>query len=399
MAVSPLALAAAALLAAATAARQDAPAPGGPIDPGLLDGPQLFARACATCHGLDGSGTGPTVLDRPARDFREGGFSFGNTPEAVLRTITHGIPGTPMPAWEQALTEEQRRVLAQHVLALGPPQREVSEQETRLVVGDRPVFVRGILPPVDEGARLVPRGLLAGTPDGLTFQYDLDGVRLLAVRAGEFARRTDWGGRGGTPLEPLGRVVWSDAGEAPRLAWSRAGQHGERWALQARLLATTVAGERAEVSCALVDPRDGMPVVALLTESPSAAAAHGIPGFRRRLRLAPAPGVGVVDLRLVLSDGPQDSTRLEPAGWPAQELALDDRPRWRLVQREDGTAVAIGLSAPLALRDGGVTARRQPGGVEVALFTSGEAFLELAILSTSHLAPEAEQSLRAENAR
>lgn len=397
MAVPPLALAALALLAAA-AAPQEAPAAGGPIDPELLDGPTLFARACATCHGLDGSGTGPTVLDRPARNFKEGGFSFGNTPEAVFRTLTHGIPGTPMPAWEQALTEGQRRVLAEHVLSLGPPQREVSDEETRLSVGDEPVFVRGILPPVDEGARQVPRGLLAGTPDGLSFQYDLDGLRLLAVRAGEFARRTDWGGRGGTPLEPLGRVVWSDAGETPRLRWESAGRHGERRPLRARLLATHLAGTRAEISWALVGDGDGAPV-ALVTESPSAAVAHELPGFRRRLRLAPAPGTGVADLRLVLDDGAPVTTRIEPAAWPAGAVPLDARPHWRLVERGESAVEVLGLAAPVLPRPGAVTARRRPAGVELALQALAGTEIELTILATTHLTPEAELALRAENQR
>src|SRR6185295_1999320 len=63
----------------------------------------LFAKTCATCHGLDGSGQGPSVLDRPARNFKDGGFSFGNTADAIFNTISSGIPGTPMPAFADAL--------------------------------------------------------------------------------------------------------------------------------------------------------------------------------------------------------------------------------------------------------------------------------------------------------
>src|SRR5262245_49793712 len=57
---------------AATAAPK-APVEADPVAVGL------FARNCATCHGIDGSGQGPSVLDRPARNFKDGGFSFGNT--------------------------------------------------------------------------------------------------------------------------------------------------------------------------------------------------------------------------------------------------------------------------------------------------------------------------------
>ena len=38
-----------------------------------------FAELCAPCHGATGDGKGTTVLDRPARSFKDGGFSFGNT--------------------------------------------------------------------------------------------------------------------------------------------------------------------------------------------------------------------------------------------------------------------------------------------------------------------------------
>jgi mono/diheme cytochrome c family protein len=190
------------------------------------DAVALFARNCATCHGLDGSGTGPSVLDRPARNFKEGGFSFGNTAEAIARTLAHGIPGSPMPSFEGVLSEVERRALAEYVVTLGPPVKEVSEAETIMVVKDRPLIVRGILPPLVEGGPKIPRGLLVGLPDGLTFEYDVDGVRLLAVRQGDFVKRTDWGGRGGTPLEPLGRLIWSDApGGNPPQRWCLA--HGE----------------------------------------------------------------------------------------------------------------------------------------------------------------------------
>jgi mono/diheme cytochrome c family protein len=163
-----------------------------------------FVRACATCHGADGSGTGPTVLDRPARDFKSGGFSFGNTPDALFRTITYGIPGTPMPAFGSAYPEAERVRLAEYVRSLGPPVEELDASDRVVVVTDRPRVVRGILPPVVENAPLRPRGLLIGTPEGLAFEYRIDGLRLLAVRQGEFVERTDWVGRGGTPLKPLG---------------------------------------------------------------------------------------------------------------------------------------------------------------------------------------------------
>ncbi len=182
----------------------DAGEAGVAVDP---PGRAVFLKACATCHGEDGSGQGVTVLDRPARSFRDGGFSFGNTTEALQRTITTGIPGTPMPGFGGSLREEDLVAVAAYVGSLGPPAAAVDARDAVLSVGPAPLVVRGILAPIAPDAPLRPRGLLIGTTDGLSFEYRIDDVRLLGVREGGFVERTDWTGRGGTPLRPLGQVV------------------------------------------------------------------------------------------------------------------------------------------------------------------------------------------------
>lgn len=252
-----------------------------------VDAPALFASNCAKCHGLDGSGTGPTVLDRPARNFKEGGFSFGNTPAVIARTIAHGIPGSPMPSFEGAFSDEQLRALAEYVVTLGPPVKEVSEAETLLHVTDRPLVVRGILPPIEEGGPITPRGLLIGTTDGLTFEYSADDVRLLAVRQGDFVKRTDWGDRGGSPLEPLGKVIatsergtgtWSLAGvDEPSLQ----GTSVEARSLTCRLMATTTA-TGPTVSYALVGADQHDAPYAFVEEVPGLAKLGDRTGFSRR---------------------------------------------------------------------------------------------------------------------
>ncbi len=173
-------------------------------------GRELFVKLCAQCHGVDGNGQGTVELDRPARSFRDGGFSFGNTSDAIVRTITNGIPGTPMPGFD-ALVLEERRALADHVRALGP-QDDSEPPQTIALVGDETRMLRGHLGPIVEGGPESPRGLLVGIPSGLTFSFDVDGLRLRGVHVGGFADRVDWTGRGGTSLEPLGRVLHSVGG-------------------------------------------------------------------------------------------------------------------------------------------------------------------------------------------
>jgi mono/diheme cytochrome c family protein len=182
---------------------------------------KLFVVNCASCHGATGDGKGTTELDRPARSFQDGGFSFGNTPEALFKTISTGIPGSPMAGFDSSLTEEERRLLADYVVTLGPPVEEVQEADMILAVHDRPVVVRGLLPALGEGLSTHPRGMLIGDPSGITFEYRVDDVRLLALRQGGFVKRTDWSGRGGTPLEPLGKAVHLVEGGKPEATFFR----------------------------------------------------------------------------------------------------------------------------------------------------------------------------------
>jgi putative heme-binding domain-containing protein len=56
-------------------------------------GMRLFRSACAACHGLQGAGgsNGPSLTT--------GAFKHGGSDEALFRSITKGIPDTPMAAF------------------------------------------------------------------------------------------------------------------------------------------------------------------------------------------------------------------------------------------------------------------------------------------------------------
>lgn len=79
----------------------------------------LYERHCASCHGPEGRGDGPSAagLRPPPADFvvhvghhREGEFFW---------LITHGVPRTAMPAFQSVLTDEERWLLARYVRELG----------------------------------------------------------------------------------------------------------------------------------------------------------------------------------------------------------------------------------------------------------------------------------------
>lgn len=270
--------------AASTEAPPPAPAPP------ARSGSQVYLEHCATCHGVSGDGKGETVLDRPARSFLDGGFSFGNTVEAVFRTVTNGIGGTPMPGFKTTLSDAERRAVAAHVVGLGPEPVPEPGAEANLIVRDRPVFARGQFPAVADGAPEVTRGLLVGTTDGLTFQYAIDDVRLLAVRQGEFARRSDWSGRGGTPLEPQGRMLHAVAGGAPPPMFAARDDAGGDVPLHARLRSTRIEGTSAWVHYELAETAGARRVRAVVRERGEAVSHEHGSGFRRVIELSAIEG-------------------------------------------------------------------------------------------------------------
>ncbi|MEM1450204.1 MAG: c-type cytochrome [Planctomycetota bacterium] len=189
------------------------PGEGGPMVMARASGPvptkTLFAEHCARCHGEDGSGQGTTELERPARSFLDGGYTYGNTLQAVMRTLEHGIPGTPMPAFGESLTMQQRSSLARYVIDLGPPSTEVAPGEGVLEIGERPTVVHGMVVDREVAPEGEPRALVVGFPGGTSFLYRKTDATLLALRQGDFLERKDWRGRGGEPLRLLGATTWS----------------------------------------------------------------------------------------------------------------------------------------------------------------------------------------------
>jgi hypothetical protein len=252
-----------------------------PEEPRPPPDPQaLYAQHCALCHGPTGDGDGSLKLDRPARSFRQGGFSFGNTEEAVFRTISSGIGGTPMPGFQKVLTEAERRALALHVIALGPEQVPGPGFASILNVGARPLVVRAQFPPLVAGAPEFARGLLIGNTDGLSYQYRADDVRLLAVRQGPFADRKDWGERGGSAIEPLGRLIFlADPDGDPTHEWER----DDGAVLQAVLRGTATDGSSATIRYDLM--RESGRVYATITETCRALSFSAGSGFVRDFRV------------------------------------------------------------------------------------------------------------------
>lgn len=83
-------------------------------------GRDLFAAACARCHGTEGGG-GLAVFDGgpTPRNFRDHAFQTSHTDEQLKKAIVEGKP-PGMPPFGTAFDEEQLRSLVEHVRSLDP---------------------------------------------------------------------------------------------------------------------------------------------------------------------------------------------------------------------------------------------------------------------------------------
>jgi hypothetical protein len=234
------------------------------------------------------------------------------------------------------------------VLALGPPVERVDPESTVIKVGARPVIVRGLLPPIaPEGAGAIerPRGLLIGRPEGVTFEYRVDDVRLLGLLQGGFVERRDWTGRGGSALAPLGTVVQLVEGGDPRPSFRLAGA-GE---LEAHLEGSWIEGAEAGVSYRL--ERDGA-ISARVREAPRPAGTAAGAGFARTFRIVAEREVELVQ-RLLAEGGARrvDSFATQV---PGEARATE----WTVWRRPDGMhdvfGVALSAAGPSLAAEGGV---------------------------------------------
>lgn len=81
-----------------------------------------YSQQCATCHGVEGKGDGPAAgaLNPKPRNFTSvDGWKNPKTLSGVLKTLTHGLPGTPMPSFG-SMSVADRFALAHFVRSIMP---------------------------------------------------------------------------------------------------------------------------------------------------------------------------------------------------------------------------------------------------------------------------------------
>ena len=93
-------------------------------------GHQLYIKSgCSACHGLQGHGDGASaatlkdVWGQPIlpRDLTRGPLKWGNTAKDIYRTLLLGIPGTPMPSFENTFAPDQLWNLVHYLQSIKKP--------------------------------------------------------------------------------------------------------------------------------------------------------------------------------------------------------------------------------------------------------------------------------------
>jgi len=249
-----------------------------------------------------------------------------------------------------------------YVRTLMPEQPLLTPADMRMDVMGSARIVRGILAPLREGERPLARGLLAGLPSGFTLQYATENVHLVAVRRGLFVLRSDWEGRGGRPLTPLGAALLV-APEPPEWipfavgAPPTEGEHARFGMTRAKLRETTVRGPAVEIKLDLVDEQGR--VRAHVIERPRESVVAGGAGVVQEFEIlatdepvAVLCSIAVASAPALALPAPPDLVAAIPAGTPplvrhsSEQLSIAGATGWWVIRPPDGGFVCIRVEAP-----------------------------------------------------
>lgn len=127
----------------------DLPVPPKPkVEPAQLtaQGKQVYDQNCAVCHGIKGEGKGdaaPFLIPKPrnfvAANYRLRSTANGSLPtdEDLFRSVSLGMPGTPMPPWRHILNDSDRWAVVEYIKTFAPQFKESGHPQL-VELGDPP---------------------------------------------------------------------------------------------------------------------------------------------------------------------------------------------------------------------------------------------------------------------
>jgi len=101
----------------------------------LTRGGRIYMLQCASCHGYEGEGNGPSSQGLPTkpRDFKAAAFRYKSTPDDALpldtdiaEIIQNGRPIEGMPAWP-SMSSSDRHAVVQYIKTFSPRWRTATE--------------------------------------------------------------------------------------------------------------------------------------------------------------------------------------------------------------------------------------------------------------------------------
>jgi mono/diheme cytochrome c family protein len=92
----------------------------------IAEGEELYSANCTGCHGEAGDGSGLAG----AADFTDQEFMANEDPEEFFESITKGVGGTAMPAWDDAFTADQIWSLVNYVWSFAYEHEGVAQAPT-----------------------------------------------------------------------------------------------------------------------------------------------------------------------------------------------------------------------------------------------------------------------------
>ncbi len=101
----------------------------------IAKGKNLFMKGCATCHGLKADGNTPTgkALNPPASNLTDSTWKHGGSDGEIYTTITKGVTGTGMAAYEKTVLGMARWNLVNYIKSLEPKKNEATTKVAKMV--------------------------------------------------------------------------------------------------------------------------------------------------------------------------------------------------------------------------------------------------------------------------
>ncbi|HSV30309.1 MAG TPA: c-type cytochrome, partial [Candidatus Omnitrophota bacterium] len=130
-------------------------------------GAEVWQQAkCWECHGREGRGDGEkaaglkddTKFSVPPANLTLGQFKSGPAVTDIFRTMSNGLPGTPMPSYSKSLPEEDRWALSYFVLSLSAFRDPISGAALPISPADRMAISDPALPAATSQQAYAPTG-------------------------------------------------------------------------------------------------------------------------------------------------------------------------------------------------------------------------------------------------